>query len=144
MLNEIQPMMSSVDNDCFNPATESVPIVAIIDDDTAVGEAIQMLIESYGWRAPTYDSAEIFLESLRQARPSCLVLDLLMPGMNGVELQRALAVRRISIPVVVVTVYSNHPLAAAAKQAGAQAVLAKPFDERELLDNIKRAIVQAG
>ncbi len=115
------------------------PIIFVVDDDDAVRSAIGLLIESYGWSVCTCASAEEFLCTYRGQR-GCLILDLKMPSMTGLELQQDLAERGITIPVIIVTAYHEHPMARRAKEAGALAVLAKPCRERELLQHIARSL----
>lgn len=114
-------------------------IVAIVDDDAAVRSATSMLVRAFGWEPRSFESAEAFLSSGAEGA-SCLVLDLRMPGMSGVDLQRELAARDISLPVVMVTAHGDQPLAQAALNAGALAVLSKPFREDELRYWIERAM----
>jgi two-component system response regulator FixJ len=114
--------------------------VFIVDDDAAVRNAVTLLVESSGLRARAYPSAEAFLDDYKLDSQGCLVLDLHMPGMKGVELQQALAVRKIDIPVIVITAYKDDPLAARAKEAGAITVLYKPFKQDVLLRTIESAL----
>ncbi len=114
--------------------------VYIIDDDAAVRDSVRMLIESDGLQAYAYDSAEAFLNRYLPGQSGCLVLDVHMPGMNGVELLEHLRARGIPIPVIIVTAYKDEQLTKRARQAGAYAVVMKPFKEGELLYLIEQAL----
>lgn len=120
-------------------AMQDPVIVAIVDDDAGVRSALSMLVSTFGWEPRVYPSAEAYLANEVQAA-GCLVVDLKMPGMSGVELQRELELRGIPVPVVVVTAHGDDPMADAALQAGALAVLRKPFREHELRYWIGRAL----
>lgn len=126
----------------INPMPAEFPerTVFIVDDDAAVRNAVTLLVESSGLRARAYPSAEAFLDDYKPDSEGCLVLDLHMPGMKGVELQQALAVRKIDIPVIVITAYKDDPLTARAKEAGAVTVLYKPFKQDILLRTIESAL----
>lgn len=123
------------------------PTVFIVDDDEAVRYAISMLVESCGWQAEEYASAEEFLEIL-PARHSnghgtgknCLVVDLNMPGMDGADLVETLVARSWWLPIIVVTGYNDGPLAGRARRAGVQTILKKPFNDQLLLGHIRRAL----
>ncbi len=114
--------------------------VFIVDDDAAVRQAVTLLVQSLGLRAQAYASAEAFLEAYDPGSDGCLVLDLHMPGMNGVELQQALAARGARIPVIVITAYKDDPLTVRAQEAGAVTVLYKPFKRDVLLRSIESAL----
>ena len=116
------------------------PWVFIVDDDPAVRDAVKYLVQSFGWNVEAFDSAEAFLGAYTPERRGCLVLDLHMPNMNGVELQRRLAAQNIHIPVIVVTAHQDDPLVAQAKRAGALSILAKPFKDRDLACGIVQAL----
>ena len=116
--------------------------VFIVDDDAAVRQAVTLLVQSLGLQAQAYASAEAFLEAYEPASDGCLVLDLHMPGMNGVELQRELTARGVRIPVIVITAYKDDPLTVRAQEAGAVTVLYKPFKQDVLLRSIESALQQ--
>lgn len=116
------------------------PLVFIVDDDEAVRSATRLLARSFGWNARAFGSAQEFLDALPQGQPDCLLLDLNMPDMNGVELQMVLAARGIRIPIVVITGQRDSPLAARAQAAGASALLAKPFYDEDLKTSVERAL----
>lgn len=116
--------------------------VFIVDDDVAVRNAVTLLVQSLGLRPQAYDSAEAFLQAYNPASGGCLVLDLYMPGMNGVELQHELVARGIKIPVIVITAFKDDPLIRRAREAGARTVLTKPFQQQVLLRSIESALEQ--
>ncbi len=122
------------------PADAPERVVFIVDDDAGVRNAVSLLVESAGLHARAYPSAEAFLQGYSPDSDGCLVLDLHLSGMNGVELQQALAARHIDIPVIVITAYKDHPLAARAKEVGAVTVLYKPFKQDVLLRTIESAL----
>ena len=114
--------------------------VFIVDDDAAVRQAVTLLVQSLGLPAQAYASAEAFLQAYDQAGDGCLVLDLHMPGMNGVELQQELKARGVRIPVIAITAYKDDPLTVRAQAAGAVTVLYKPFKQDLLLRSIESAL----
>jgi FixJ family two-component response regulator len=118
------------------------PTVFIVDDDDAVRRFLSGLIESIELRVEAFASARDFLESYEPGRPGCLVLDVRMPGMSGLELQRELADRAIDLPVIILTGHGNVQLAVHAMQAGAIDFVEKPFDNELLLDRIQRAVAE--
>jgi FixJ family two-component response regulator len=122
--------------------TVSEPTVFIVDDDDAVRRFLSGLIESVELRVETFASARDFLEAYEPGRPGCLVLDVRMPGMSGLELQRALADRAIDLPVIVLTGHGNVQLAVHAMKAGAIDFVEKPFDNEMLLDRIQKAVAE--
>jgi FixJ family two-component response regulator len=116
------------------------PTVFIIDDHADVRQGVKQLVESVGWRCEAFASAKEFLERSPANRPSCLVLDIRLPEMSGLDLQRELAREPGNIPIIMVTGYGDIPMAVRAMKAGAVAFLTKPIAELELLDAIKAAI----
>ncbi len=122
--------------------TETVekPIVYVVDDDAAIRDSIAFLVTSVGYSCQTYASAEAFLEIAELATPSCLVVDVRMSKMSGLELQRVLSTRQATIGVVFVTGHGDIPMAVAAIRAGAVGFLEKPFHDQQLLDNINEAL----
>ena len=119
---------------------EPDPVIAIVDDDPSVRDGLQALIESAGWRAETFGSAQEFLAHLTAEAPSCLVLDLQMPGLSGLDLQKRMAEVGLEIPIVFLTGHGNIPTSVQAMKAGAVEFLTKPFDEQKLLTAIEEAI----
>lgn len=115
-------------------------IVFVVDDEASVRYTLKSLIESTGLCVQTFGSAEEFLESKVPDSPSCLVLDVRLPGLHGLDLQRELAERGTPIPVVFVTAYGDIEMSVQAMKAGAVEFLTKPFRSRDLLDAVRRAI----
>lgn len=119
-------------------------VIDIVDDDDAVRMATQLLLRSFGWRARTFSSAEEYLVALTDSpKPDCLLLDMNMPGMNGAELLEKLMRAHCSVPTIVITGERDPALAARAFDAGAMAVLDKPFRDEQLKDSIDRALAFA-
>ncbi len=130
---------------CQDVVQEVSPVISrstvyIVDDDTAVRSAISLLVSSCGWSPRPFSSAEEFLQGYERDKAACLILDLQMPGMKGVDLQDIFTDLDIVLPVIVVTAYKDHPMAERAKLAGARAVIAKPFREEELVNHIRGAL----
>ncbi len=114
--------------------------VFVVDDDPAINQAVSELVELIGLKASTYTSAREFLNEFQPRGPACLVLDIRMPGMSGLELQRKLAEDRRSVPVVVITGHGDVRMAVEAMKLGAIEFLEKPFRAQELCDSIQKAI----
>jgi FixJ family two-component response regulator len=121
---------------------EADPIVFVIDDDAAVRESVQKLIASVGLRAETFGSTREFLIAKRPEVPSCLILDVRLPGVGGLEFQRELAAAGIEIPIIFITGHADVPMSVRAMKAGAVEFLTKPFRGQELLDAIQEAIAK--
>lgn len=115
--------------------------VYIVEDDDAVRESLQMVLESLGQAVAAFPSANAFLKSYHPDMAGCLVLDIRMPGMNGMELQRQLNERNAILPIIFVTGHGDIPMAVEAMQQGAADFVQKPYREQELLDKINRALV---
>jgi two-component system, LuxR family, response regulator FixJ len=120
----------------MNPSS----IVYIVDDDQAVRESISGLIEDQGCSVRAFASAEEFLAGYRPAGPGCLILDIRMPGMSGIDLLRLLSEKRLSIPTIVVSGHADIPLAVQAMQLGAVDLLEKPFRSHDLWASVRKAI----
>jgi FixJ family two-component response regulator len=116
------------------------PTVFVVDDDISMRESLELLISFAGWRPETFASAEEFLARPRVMAPSCLVLDVSLPDLNGLELQERVAAERIDMPVIFVTGYGDIPTTVRAMKAGAVEFLTKPFDDEVLLRAIRNAI----
>ena len=114
--------------------------VFIIDDDAGVREAIQELVESVGLHARSFATAQEFLSSQRPDGPSCLVLDVRLPGISGLDLQHELRRAGINIPIIFMTGYADIPMSVQAMKSGAIEFLTKPFRDQDLLDVIQRAL----
>jgi FixJ family two-component response regulator len=118
----------------------ATPIVFVVDDDISVRKSLELLIDSAGWHPETFASAQEFLQRPRVVAPSCLVLDMSLPGLNGLELQKRLAPDRIDMPVIFISGYVDVPTAVRAMKAGAVEFLTKPFKNDALLEAIRGAI----
>jgi len=121
---------------------ERVPTVFVVDDDDAVRGSLRLLLKSVGISAVAYASAPEFLASYDAEQPGCIVLDVRMPGMSGLELQEQLNRRGAMIPVIFITGHGDIPMAVEAMQQGAFDFLQKPFRDQELLDRIQRALAR--
>jgi len=115
-------------------------IVFVVDDDVSVREGLEGLIRSAGLRAETFASAQEFLARPLADLPSCLVLDVRLPGLSGLDLQKRMAEANLEIPIIFITGHGNVPSAVQAMKAGALEFLTKPFTNRDLLDAIEQAI----
>jgi len=122
--------------------SESEPTVFIVDDDLAVLKGLRLLMESVRLNVETYLSAQEFLDSYDQTRPGCLVLDVRMPGISGLELQEKLRQRNINIPVIIMTGYGEIAMAVEAMKKGAMMFVEKPISDQVLLDQIQKAIAK--
>jgi FixJ family two-component response regulator len=118
------------------------PTVFVVDDDPAMRNSLRWLIESVGLTVAAYATAEEFLERYDPSHPGCLVLDVRMPGMSGLDLQDVLAQRRIGIPTIVITGHAEVAMAVRAVKAGALDFIPKPFSDQLLLDRIRQALDQ--
>jgi FixJ family two-component response regulator len=114
-------------------------IVFVVDDDVSVRESLELLIRTAGWRAETFASAQEFLSRPRTTVPCCLVLDVSLPGLNGLELQKQLA-ERTDMPIIFITGHGDIPMSVQAMKAGAVEFLTKPFKDDALLDAIRSAL----
>lgn len=119
---------------------QATPLVFIVDDDISVRESLELLIQTEGWQTQTFASAEEFLARPRAGVPSCLVLDVNLPDLNGLELQRRIAGDRIHIPIIFVTGFGDIPMTVQAMKAGAIEFLTKPFGDEVILSAIRNAI----
>jgi FixJ family two-component response regulator len=117
-----------------------VPTVFIIDDDGGMRQAIQDLVESVGLRAESFSTGEEFLKKQRTADPSCLVLDVRLPQMSGLDFQRQLAEIGLQIPIIFITAHGDIPMSVRALKSGAVEFLTKPFRDQDLLDAIQQAL----
>ncbi len=115
-------------------------VVHLIDDDDAVRQALAFLLTASGFAVRVYDSAQAFLDAVATAQPGCIVTDVRMPGLDGLELQRQLKARRPGLPVIVMTGHADVPLAVEAMKAGAVDFLEKPFDDDLLLSSVRIAL----
>jgi FixJ family two-component response regulator len=122
----------------MTPAT--VATVFVIDDDAGVRASIQGLLKSAGLRSESFGTAEEFLHSKRPDGPSCLVLDVSLPGVNGLDFQRELADAGVQIPIIFITGHGDIPMTVKAMKSGAVEFLTKPFVDQDLLDAIRQAL----
>ncbi len=120
--------------------TPATPIVFVVDDDISVRESLQLLIQCEGWHPETFASAQEFLDRPQSLVPSCLVLDVALPGLNGLDLQKRVAVERPAMPIIFITGYGDVPTTVRAMKAGAVEFLTKPFSDDALLNAIRQAI----
>lgn len=121
---------------------ESSPIVYIVDDDGSVRDAVRKLITSVGLRAEAFGSTREFLNSTRSEGPACLVLDVRLPDVSGLEFQRELTKEKIDIPIIFITGHGDIPMSVRAMKDGAVEFLTKPFRGQELLDAVQEAIAR--
>jgi FixJ family two-component response regulator len=119
---------------------QTTPIVFVVDDDISVRESLEMLIRCGGWQPEIFDSAQEFLAHPRVSVPSCLVLDVSLPGLNGLDLQKHVAVERHEMPIIFITGYGDVPMTVRAMKAGALEFLTKPFNDDVLLTAIRVAL----
>jgi FixJ family two-component response regulator len=117
-----------------------LPIVFVVDDDISVRESLESLVRGEGWQPETFASAQAFLDRPRALAPSCLVLDVSLPGLNGLDLQHRIAVERPDMPIIFITGYGDVPMTVRAMKAGAIEFLTKPFNDEVLLNAIRAAI----
>jgi FixJ family two-component response regulator len=123
-----------------SPLTEAIPTVFVLDDDIAVRQALELLIRSAGWRAEIFEFANQFLAQARVTAPSCLVLDVSLPDLNGLDLQLRLAAEQTSMPIIFITGHGDVPMAVRAMKAGAIEFLIKPFDDEVLISAVRSAL----
>jgi FixJ family two-component response regulator len=132
-----QPLSHQVGSALMPPAS---PIVFVVDDDVSVRESLELLIQNEGWHAETFSSAQGFLDHPRAALPSCLILDISLPGLNGLELQQRVAAERTDVPIIFITGHGDIPMTVRAMKAGAVEFLTKPFSDEVLLNAIRQAL----
>ena len=123
-----------------SPVSDPTPIVFVVDDDISVRESLELMIGFAGWRPETFASAEEFLARPPVNVPSCLVLDVSLPDLNGLDLQKLIAADRKEMPIIFITGYGDVPMTVRAMKAGAVEFLTKPFDDDVLLNAIEHAI----
>jgi FixJ family two-component response regulator len=119
---------------------DATPIVFVVDDDISVRESLELLIRSEGWQPKTFASAQEFLDNPRVLIPNCLVLDVSLPGLNGLDLQNLVAGERTDMPIIFVTGHGDVPMTVQAMKAGAVEFLTKPFNDDVLLTAIRSAL----
>ncbi|MEX3777375.1 response regulator transcription factor [Pseudomonas sp. MYb118] len=130
----------NANNESAPKPVDSTPIVFVVDDDISVRESLELLIEQAQWRPQLFESAQAFLAHPRPLVPSCLVLDINLPDLNGLDLQNAIAGERPDMPIIFITGYGDVPRSVRAMKAGAVEFLTKPFDDEVLLIAIADAL----
>jgi FixJ family two-component response regulator len=120
--------------------SSATPIVFVVDDDISVREALELLIRCEGWQPETFAAAQEFLDRPRALVPSCLVLDISLPGLNGLDLQHRVVVERTDMPIIFITGHGDIPTTVQAMKAGAVEFLTKPFTDEALLSAIRQAL----
>ena len=119
---------------------EQTPTVFVIDDDASVRRSIQGLLKSVGLRSESFENSEDFLARHAAEGPSCLILDVRLPGRSGLDFQRQLADAGVQIPIIFITGYGDIPMTVRAMKSGAVEFLSKPFDDQDLLDAVQQAL----
>ena len=123
-------------------STQDVPTVFIVDDDRDVRESLQELLESVGLHSQSFATAPEFLSSPRSDGPSCLILDVRLPGMSGLDLQHELKRGKVTIPIIFLTAHADVPMSVKAIKSGAVEFLTKPFRPQDLLDAVQRSLTR--
>ena len=136
----MQPFNSLFEMPAESPLPESKAIVFIVDDDPSVREGLERLLRAVGWKVETFASAQEFLAHRKENIPSCLVLDVALPGLSGLDLQKQIMEANREIPIVFITGHKDVPTSVRAMKAGAVEFLLKPFSEQDLLDAIEQAL----
>jgi FixJ family two-component response regulator len=132
--------MSSSNAHLYSPMPAPTPIVFVIDDDVSVRESLELLVRYEGWQAETFASADEFLARPREFVPSCLILDLSLPGFSGLDLQERIAGERTDMPIIFITGHGDIPSTVQAMKAGAVEFLTKPFTDDALLTAVRHAL----
>jgi FixJ family two-component response regulator len=123
-------------------STKDVPTVFIVDDDTDVRESLQELLESVGLHSKSFGTAQEFLSSARNDGPSCLILDVRLPGISGLDLQHELKKGKVTIPIIFLTGHADVAMSVKAMKSGAVEFLTKPFRPQDLLDAVQRSLTR--
>ena len=131
---------NAVERESESSSAHATPVVFIVDDDVSVRESLEAMTRFAGLRAETFASAQDFLERPRAMVPNCLVLDVRLPDLSGLDLQNRIASERTDMPIIFITGYGDVPMTVRAMKAGAIEFLTKPFDDEVLLDAIRQAI----
>jgi FixJ family two-component response regulator len=130
----------AVESASKSSSTQATPVVFVVDDDVSVRESLEAMIRFAGLRVETFGCAEEFLGRTRTMVPNCLVLDVSLPDLSGLDLQNLIASERTDMPIIFITGYGDVPMTVRAMKAGAAEFLTKPFDDQVLLDAIRHAI----
>ena len=123
-----------------SPVSDGTPIVFVVDDDVSVRESLELLIRCEGWQPEIFASAQEFLSRPRVLVPSCLIFDVSLPGLNGLDLQKRIPSDRIDMPIIFITGYGHIPISVQAMKAGAVEFLTKPFSDEALLTAVRQAL----
>ncbi|MBA1144426.1 response regulator transcription factor [Mesorhizobium neociceri] len=123
---------------------QEIPLVFVVDDDISVRESLELLIRSAGWQPEMFESAQQFLSRPRALVPNCLILDVNLPDLNGLDLQKLVSVERTEMPIIFVTGYGDVPMTVKAMKAGAVEFLTKPFSEESMLAALEQALDRSG
>jgi FixJ family two-component response regulator len=136
----MNPLTTPIGESQVAATTRATPIVFVVDDDLSVRESLELLIRCAGWQPEVFSSAQEFLARPRVLAPSCLILDVHLPDLNGLDLQKRVAVDRIDMPIIFITGYGDVPMTVQAMKAGAVEFLMKPFGDDALLGAIRNAL----
>ena len=120
--------------------SKSKPVVFVVDDDVSIRESLGLLISSEGWAVETFRSAQDFVSADLASVPSCLILDVSLPGLNGLDFQKQVSIERPNMPVIFITGHGDIPMSVRAMKAGAVEFLTKPFDHQALIGAIRAAL----
>ena len=121
----------------------SVPVVVVVDDDISVRESLELLIQNQGWQPALFESAQEFLARLPTVAPSCLILDVNLPDLSGLDIQQRISDEKSSTPIIFITGYGDIPTSVRAMKAGAAEFLTKPLDDGILIEAIREAVVRS-
>jgi FixJ family two-component response regulator len=122
--------------------TPAQPTVVVVDDDISVRESLELLIQNEGWHAALFESAQEFLAGLPCVDPSCLILDVNLPDLSGLDIQQRISDEKFSTPIIFITGYGDIPTSVRAMKAGAAEFLTKPLDDQVLIDAIRAAVLR--
>ncbi|HEY5022620.1 MAG TPA: response regulator [Gemmatimonadaceae bacterium] len=139
----MNPARESEQDKTASPRQSATPIVFVVDDDVSVRESLELLIGSAGWETATFDSAHAFLAHPLALSPSCLILDVGLPDLSGLDLQKRIVVDRVDMPIIFITGRGDVPMTVQAMKAGAVDFLTKPFSDDVLLTAIGNAIARS-
>jgi FixJ family two-component response regulator len=121
----------------------ALPTVVVVDDDISVRESLELLIQNEGWRAALFESAQAFLTQLPTVDPSCLILDVNLPDLSGLDILQRISDERFSTPIIFITGYGDIPTSVRAMKAGAAEFLTKPLDDQILIEAIRAAVIRS-
>lgn len=139
----IEEAMTSHLEERPRPADRATPVVFIVDDDVSVRESLELMVRCQGWQPQKFASAQEFLDFPRALAPSCMVLDVHLPDLNGLDLQERVAAHKFALPIIFITGYGDVPMTVQAMKAGAVEFLTKPFDDEAMVSAIKGALVRS-